>query len=389
MPQNNVTAKDAKKLPLSELISIQKGKKPAIMAGKIPYIDIKAFEKNIYQNYCNGTDCLLCEDGDLLLVWDGARCGLVGWAKKGAVGSTLVKITPSNDVDKKYLYYFLVYNYQNLNLHPKGTGIPHINPLYFHALQLPLPPLPEQQRIAARLDALFAELDAGVAALKRAKAQMAAYRAAVLNKEFSLQMNRGTIKMKDVSSVFGGAAFKSTELLKTGKYQVIRIGNIRPGQIRLNEKPVFVNDIKNREKYLLKENDVVISLTGTRKKRDYGYTALINSGSLLLNQRNAYIRFDSDYNSKYFMYYSWTNRFKDDFFKNETGNVGQGNVGMNAIIETPIPDTPLEEQQQIVTNIETQFAACDKTEKLIDDSLTKALMLKQSILKKAFRGELV
>ena len=65
------------------------------------------------------------------------------------------------------------------------------------------------------------------------------------------------------------------------------------GNIRLDERPAFVNevgqDILNRA--LLKKNDLIISLTGTRKKRDYGYVAMVAKESkLLLNQRLAIIR---------------------------------------------------------------------------------------------------
>ena len=99
---------------LSEVVSYSKGKKPkklsiTIQNGiEIPYINIKAFEKGIYTEYTDGQKCNLCEDGDLLMVWDGARAGLTGKAKKGAVGSTLMKIEPiGNLINKEFLFYFL------------------------------------------------------------------------------------------------------------------------------------------------------------------------------------------------------------------------------------------------------------------------------------------
>ena len=83
---------------LGEVCFGSKGKKPPVLESQctdkvsIPYINIKAFEKGIIDEYTNGEKCNLCEDGDLLMVWDGARAGLSGKARKGAVGSTLMKI---------------------------------------------------------------------------------------------------------------------------------------------------------------------------------------------------------------------------------------------------------------------------------------------------------
>lgn len=79
------------------MISV-KGKKPKRISKEktkeysLPYVNIKAFEKNIIDEYTDGTGCVLCEDGDFLMVWDGSRSGYVGKAIKGALGSTLVKL---------------------------------------------------------------------------------------------------------------------------------------------------------------------------------------------------------------------------------------------------------------------------------------------------------
>ena len=98
---------------LGEVCTYSKGKMPQVLKEEkskeciFPYINIKAFEKGIFAEYTNGTKCNLCDDEDLLMVWDGARCGLIGKAKKGAVGSTLMKILPKENIHKEYLYHFI------------------------------------------------------------------------------------------------------------------------------------------------------------------------------------------------------------------------------------------------------------------------------------------
>src|SRR5690554_1266453 len=119
---------DCVETTLKEVVTYSKGKKPKVLSKErteklqIPYINIKAFEKGIFEEYTDGFKCNLCEEGDLLMVWDGSRSGLTGKAKKGAVGSTLMKIQPVNEViNKEYLYYFLLSKYTLLNTNPRGV----------------------------------------------------------------------------------------------------------------------------------------------------------------------------------------------------------------------------------------------------------------------------
>lgn len=100
-----------KRCALGEILHIQKGKKPQSQSntatdGYLPYVDIKAFEKGIVENYASTEKSLLCDDGDLLIVCDGSRSGLTGRAIKGVVGSTLAKIS-ADGLTTEYLRYFI------------------------------------------------------------------------------------------------------------------------------------------------------------------------------------------------------------------------------------------------------------------------------------------
>jgi type I restriction enzyme S subunit len=65
------------------------------------------------------------------------------------------------------------------------------------------------------------------------------------------------------------------------------------------------------------------------------------------------------------------------------------NIGQEKIKQIVIPITSLEEQQQIVQEIESRLSVCDKIEETITNSLKQADALRQSILKKAFEGQLL
>ena len=173
---------------LEEILEFVKGKKPKNLGEKsgiftIPYININAFEKKVFGQFTDGKDCQFCKPSDVLIVWDGARCGLVGRGVGGAIGSTLAKLS-CYELNKSYLFYFLQTKYEDINKRPRGVGIPHIDPNLFWSINFPLPPLPEQHRIVAKIEELFTRLDAGVEALKKVKAQLKRYRQAVLKSAF-------------------------------------------------------------------------------------------------------------------------------------------------------------------------------------------------------------
>lgn len=171
-------------VPLQSAISLQKGKKPknigeASKERNIPYIDIKAFETGEISKYCTDEKVVFCKEDDVLVVWDGARSGLVGFGAKGAVGSTIARINPSG-LYPKYLYYFLQSNFKFLNTKTRGVGIPHIDPGVFNNIEFPLAPPEQQKRIVAKIEELFSHIDAGIAGLKRAKQLLKQYRQSVL-----------------------------------------------------------------------------------------------------------------------------------------------------------------------------------------------------------------
>jgi len=194
----------------------------------------------------------------------------------------------------------------------------------------------------------------------------------------------------EIGKVIGGYSFKSTEFEKEGKYQVLRMGNVRPGIIRENENPVFINKLDKSvlKRALLLPNDVIITQTGTKNKRDYGFTVIIENENYLLNQRISAIRFSKNYLPKFFLYYSWTNLFKDQYFANETGTVGQGNVGIGAITEAIIPVVSLKTQQAIVQKLDALNAETKKLESIYQQKINDLEELKKSVLQKAFSGEL-
>jgi type I restriction enzyme S subunit len=124
--------------------------------------------------------------GDLLFAWSGTPGTSFGahiWHGDAAwLNQHIFKVVfDRNNLDDRFLR--LAIN-QNLNDYicqaHGGAGLAHITKGRFEESELFIPPLNEQRRIVAKIEELFSDLDAGVAALERAKANLKRYRAAVL-----------------------------------------------------------------------------------------------------------------------------------------------------------------------------------------------------------------
>jgi len=98
-----------------------------------------------------------------------------------------VSIT-SNKVNDKFIFFFLK-NF-NFEIFIRATTVPSFRKSDIENIEVPLPPLEEQLRIVAKIEELFSRLDAGRAALKRARANLARYRQSLLQAAFSGALTR-------------------------------------------------------------------------------------------------------------------------------------------------------------------------------------------------------
>ena len=117
------------------------------------------------------------------MVGDGARSGLVGMGKTGALGSTLVSLDFPL-LENQYAFFFFQLKFQEINTRTKGSGTPHVDPDLLWNYEFPVPPLPEQHHIVSKIEELFSELDKGIERLKAAREKLDVYRQSVLKHAF-------------------------------------------------------------------------------------------------------------------------------------------------------------------------------------------------------------
>lgn len=374
---------------LGDFVYYQKGKKPKSVSNiktishSIPYVNIKAFEKGIIDEFTDGDGCVLCEQGDFLMVWDGARSGYIGRSLKGALGSTLVKIQfPGVNLD--YAYFYLQSKYLEINTRAKGTGIPHVDPELVWNYNFPLPPLAEQQRIVSKIEELFSELDKGIETLKTAQQQLKVYRQAVLKYAFEGKLTNPDVKEGELPEGWVVKSFGNCTLNYDGKRVPLSklVRSSRKGEYRYygaTEVVDFIDDYIFEGRYLLIGEDGANLLTKSKP------LAHITEGKFWVNNHAHVVQAVEDISLDYLCHFF--NSLHLDQFVTGTAQPKLTQANLNKI-PVSIPLAKLE-QIQIVQEIESRLSVCDKIEESIEQGLQQAEALRQSILKKAFEGKLV
>lgn len=158
------------------------------------------------------------------------------------------------------------------------------------------------------------------------------------------------VRFSNCCEIIGGYAFDSKKMSsKEGTFQVIKMGNVYNGILDLLRNTSYISEPTNSELVsLLKEKDIIITLTGTVNKKDYGYSVQIeNQKNLLLNQRCALIR-STNINDEYLFYLIKSKHFLDQFYSSSTGGTGnQTNVSIKAMEQFKVNIHSEEEQEKI------------------------------------------
>lgn len=153
--------------------------------------------------------------------------------------------------------------------------------------------------------------------------------------------------LDELIDVIGGYAFKSTEFVDEG-IPVLKIGNINAGYFKSTNLMFWKKD-ENLNKYLIRPEDLVISLTGTVGKEDYGNVCIMSDEyeEYYLNQRNAKLEIKSnEMLNKYYLTYLLK---VPEIKKRLTGisrGVRQANIANKDILNLEVPNPPIELQNK-------------------------------------------
>lgn len=404
---------------LGDLALARKGKKPgttksALSDGFVPYLDIQAIETGEISSYAEAASSRLATADDVLVVWDGARSGWAGLGREGAIGSTIMALQPKAG-DRAYIYRWLQSQFDYVNTHTRGTGIPHVDPEVFWNLEVPFAPLDEQQRIVAKLEALLRKVDSNRRRLERIPALLKRVRQSVLaascsgrltadwreeNPEVAPYPVESRESEEDFPANWRAARLGNLIALVTSgsrgwaKYYsdsgsaFIRAQNINSDSLNL-DNIAFVRTPSGAEglRTRVQQYDILVTITGANVTK----SALVEKPieDAYVSQHVALVRLRDTRLSR-FVFYSVVSPVHGRK-QLLAAAYGQGKPGLNLdnIRDVVIGVPPLAEQEEIVRRVEGLFAFADRIESRFFKAQAQVDKIAQSLLATAFRGELV
>jgi type I restriction enzyme S subunit len=320
-----------------------------------------------------------------------------------------------------------------------GTTFEAISGNQLRNLKIPLPPLPEQNRIVAKIEELFTKLDAGVKSLETVKAYLKGYRQSVLKSAFEGKLTEEwrrthkdelepapklmewikeekkkltTKKYRELPSVDmshlpelpeGWSWTRVGEVVTRIQYgssekatgdpsgiPVLRMGNIQEGKVVFEDLKYFSKDTPQLNDVMLDPGDVLFNRTNSAEL--VGKTAVYEHWHPKAAFASYLIRVKVDgriydpHMLAFFINSYYGRRYIASVVSQQ---VGQANVNGTKLSLMPIPITCLPEQEAITQEIERRFSVADEAERTIVSGSRQSEKLRQSILKRAFEGKLV
>jgi type I restriction enzyme S subunit len=339
---------------------------------------------------------LLIRRGDLLFSWSATLDAFIWDREVGWLNQHIFKVVPhSNLVDPTYLYYLLRSEVKTLiaSEHLHGSTMRHINRGPFLAHQIGLPPLPEQRRIVARIEALFARTRRTRADLERIAPLTERYRYRRVDAELEAGRDEGwpDIALADVASETrnGIAAKPSDEPPGT---PILRISAVRPGRVTLADRRYHRPATPGEDRaYHLRERDLLFI-------RFNGNAALVAACGMVrhLEEPCVYpdklIRMRLDEAKalpEYVEMAAASSIAREQLADHIKTAAGQHGISGSDLKTLRLPMPHVAEQRSIAARVASHRLAVEAAEREATRALALLDRLEQGILTRAFRGELV
>ena len=322
-----------------------------------------------------------CTKDDIML----SRYGYIGQAfigLEGAYNVALVKVIKKAEIHTPYLLcYFQSYYFQHFLLSNVGARatIPGFNKDELENALIRIPEMCEQIEIASKITKVDELIGFHKQQLNVLDTLIKSRFIEMFEDPVTNPLRWAMLPLEKCLTVLGGYAFKSEEF-KTSGVPVLRIGNINTGAFTPTNMVYWSKD-DCLTRYQVLPGDLVISLTGTVGKDDYGNVCILGNAYPMyyLNQRNAKLILDDELNKHYLSELLKFSQIKKKLTGISRG-VRQANISNRDILNLVVPIPPIEIQVQFAAFVEQ----VDKSKFEIQQSLEKLEILKKSLMQQYF-----
>lgn len=345
-------------------------------------------------------DVLICKiNPKINRVW---KVKLAGQYRQIASSEWIIVRSPELHSDYLRYYFSSPTIRERIVLDVTGVGgsLTRAQPKRVANYPVPIAPLPEQKRIADKLDDLLGRVDTCQAHLDRVPEILKRFRQSVLAAATSGRLTQWWDGHEEewetdtlgsvITDIRYGTAKKSIYGLENAT-PVLRIPNIGDGKIDATDLKFAHFEHREVETLSLKTNDLLlirsngsVELVGKVAIVDSAFEGYIFAGYLIR------LRFDlTKVNPRYIGLYLSSPAIRNHIELNARSTSGVNNINSEEVKAIPLAYPSLEEQHEIVRLVERLFAFADRLEARWREAQGRVGQLTPSLLAKAFRGELV
>jgi type I restriction enzyme S subunit len=293
------------------------------------------------------------------------------------------------EVDSQFLFYWM----QSFDLRTIANiqALPSIRQSDVAALKIPLPPNPEQKRIAAILKEQMAAVEraraAAEAQLKAARDLPAAYLCAVFDSLEARQWEKKSIG--DVALSIQNGIYKAAEHYGHG-HPFLRMYNIQNNSWMLNLDRIALVNLEGKEEqtFALKRGDLLISRVNSFEL--VGKCAWVNSNAegFVFENMLIRVRLDSSVNPLFVAQQMATNAVRKQVEAVAKRAIGQASINSADLRAIEIALPALGVQEQMANELSARVAGAEQASKALQDQLNTINKLPAALLRQAFTGKL-
>ena len=366
-----------------------------LKTGKWPVLRVGNFfsNKNWYYSDLDLEPDKYCENGDLLYAWS-ASFGPRIWDGEKSIYHYHIWKTKSNTrvINKGYLFRWFDWDTNNIKAdHGTGTTMIHVTKGDMERRSIPIPPLPEQRRIVAKLDALTARLARARAELDRTAKLAARFRRQALLQCFTAREGAASVALGSIlTAIQSGKNMRCVERPpQVGERGVVKVSAVTWGRFNPEQSKTLPADYVPPEVARIRSGDLLISRANTLEL--VGRPVLVEDEPRDLFLSDKILRLVAAPSKKrWILWFLRSPEGRQQIEGLSSGNqVSMRNIGQQAIrqIEIPLPEEA--QRDRLLAMLETAFARADRLE--AEAARARALLdrLEAAILARAFRGELV
>jgi type I restriction enzyme S subunit len=345
----------------------------------------------------------LIREGDIVI----SRAGSVGFSyliknpEKAVFASYLIRFKPL--VVQEYLAHFLKSQtyWDAISESSSGIAVPNVNASKLKQISIPVAPLPEQQRIAEKLESLLGKIKEAKALLDEIPEILQNFRQSVLAATTTGKLTEAwreqngqseewqrkriehlTTKVGSGATPWGGeAAYKTEGVPFIRSMNVIFFGFKREGLAFLSSEQAY--NLRNVE---VRSRDVLLNITGASIGRVTTVPPALDGARV--NQHVCIIRPKAELLPEFLCWFLSAPDMQQVIGVENYGVTRQA-LTKQQILDFEVPVPPLSEQHEIVRRVESLFSKADDLEAQYKAAMELIESLPEIILSKAFRGELV